>query len=201
MTSHNPNHPVETLTQSERIGILLEEYRVLYSLVSFRMGSLDRRVPIAWAGVATFLVSFSAADLPSRLALLVTLPPATLWFFGTTATHTKSFEDVIRRIDEIERLVNRLAGETLLAFQSQHPSQGVRVGGRTGTGTARAVCATCLSLLGIACYLVASTAALSCFLPYYAAYAGAAALELGRGLYMLGRYRYRRSAAWGNGFP
>jgi hypothetical protein len=138
------------LSTTERVGVLVEEYRVLYSLVTFRMTALDRRVVLAWAAVGAFLASYAALGDLARQGLLLALPLAVLWLNRTTVGHAKSFEDVLRRIDEIERMVNRAAGEELLAFQSRHPSRGRAVGGRTGEETVRTVYATSIVLLTVA---------------------------------------------------
>ncbi len=125
----------------------MEEFRVLYSLVTFRMASLDRRIAIAWAGLGAFVGSFLAANEVGKYVLLLSLPPALVWLLRTTVNHARSFEDVLRRIDEIERAVNGIADENLLAFQSRHPSRFLMVGGRTGMETVHAVYVTCLVLL------------------------------------------------------
>ncbi len=136
--------PIERI---ERIKVLFEEYQALYRLAEFRLSSLDRRALAAWAALTAFLTTFTALNSDAQAALLFGAPMALLWLLRTTINHARSFEDALRRLDEIERLVNRLAGDDLLAFQSRHPSRGGAVGGRTGTETVLTVLATSLVML------------------------------------------------------
>src|SRR5882724_10094282 len=153
---HDMNANAETPDHSQRaIDLLMEEYRVLYTLVTFRMTSLDRRVPIATAALATFLGSIAAVPPASQSIFLIGLPLAQVWLVRTTVNHARSFEDVLRRIDEIERRVNSLAGEELLVFQSRHPSSGKATGGRTGMETVWTVYTTALLMLAACVYLAA----------------------------------------------
>ena len=69
----------------------------------------------------------------------------------TTINHARSFEDLIRRIEQVEESINAIAGETLICFQSTHPSRGKAVGGRTGFETVTAV--------GLASALIGGTCA------------------------------------------
>jgi hypothetical protein len=137
----------------ELIDILFEEYNAMYRLAEFRLASLDRRALVAWAALTAFLTTFSALNHDAQLALLLGIPMALVWLLRTTINHARSFEDALRRLDEIERHVNRLAGADLLAFQSRHPSRGAAVGGRTGTETVLTVLATGLVMLGSCAFL------------------------------------------------
>lgn len=141
--------PSRALPRQQQIDILLEEYRALYGLVQYRIASLERRVPVA--GVAFTAVLGIANLLPDhvRFAFLVALPIVAVWFVHTTMNHVRSLEDLLRRIEAIERAVNKLAGKELLLFQSRHPSRGEFVGGRVGAGSANAVAYATLLLIGI----------------------------------------------------
>src|ERR1043165_4407131 len=119
----------------EKVEVLFQEYPALYRLAEFRLNSLDRRALAAWAALTAFLTTFTALNSDAQSALLLGAPMALLWLLRTTINHARSFEDALRRLDEIECTVNGLAGEELLAFQSRHPSRGGAVGGRTGTET------------------------------------------------------------------
>lgn len=172
------------------IDLLMEEYKVLYTLVTFRMTSLDRRVPIATAALATFLGSIAAVPPASQAIFLVGLPLAQVWLVRTTINHARSFEDVLRRIDEIERKVNELAREELLVFQSRHPSSGKAIGGRTGMETVWTVYTTAVLMLGACVYLALLSGEDKELLLGYAAGCGVIALYLTALLLFLRRYRY-----------
>lgn len=141
--------PSRALPRQQQINIMLEEYRALYGLVQYRVGSLERRVPVA--GVTFTAVLGVANLLPDhvRLVFLMALPIVAVWFMHTTMNHVRSLEDLLRRIEAIERAVNDLAERELMVFQSRHPSRGAFVGGRVGTGSANAVAYAMLLLIGI----------------------------------------------------
>ena len=138
------------LGQRDRAGVLLEEYRCLYGLVQFRMAALDRRVPLAGSTLALSLGGAFIAPLPVQVVVLVVLPFAVLWLVRTTINHARSFEDALRRIEQIEAHVNEIASEELLAFQSSHPSRQQTVGGRTGRESVFAACLVAATTL-VAC--------------------------------------------------
>lgn len=119
----------------------------MYGLVQFRMSSLDRRIPIAGAALTATLASTGAIPDEAMLIVFFGLPLALLWFFRTTINHARSFEDVLRRIEQIEHEINAVLGQPTLCFQSRHPSRGTRVGGRTGGETIGAVMVTVVTLL------------------------------------------------------
>lgn len=121
------------------ISIQLEEYRALYAIALFRMSSLERRVPLGVAAIIALLASILALTPSNQIAVLMMIPLGLVWHLATTINHARSFEDVLRRIDEIEREVNAIADQDLLLFQSSHPSRGKHVGGRTGHESVRAV--------------------------------------------------------------
>lgn len=176
-----------------QLRVLMHEYDALYGLASLRMASLDRRAPIAGAALTGFLAAAVLLPRPAQLALLVTLPVALLWFLRTTINHARSFEDVLRRIEEIERHANRLAGGELLVFQSRHPSRGKSVGGRTGRETIRSVFCICVVLLGLSGYLAAAQAQIEPrALMLYAAYLVAVLGHLLATVVRLRLYRYEK---------
>lgn len=183
-----PSH--DTDPNQRTINLLLEEYKVLYGLVTFRTTSLDRRVPIATAALASFLGSIAVVPPASQTIFLAGLPLAQVWLVRTTINHARSFEDVLRRIDEIERRVNELAGEEVLVFQSRHPSNGKAIGGRTGLETVWTVYTTALLMLGACVYLAALSSDTPNLIEGYASGCGAIALYLTFLLLRLGRYRY-----------
>lgn len=136
------------LTPREAIDVLLAEYEAMYRLAEFRMASLERRVPAAGATIVAFLGVLPLLPESSQWILLLVVPASLVWFVRTTINHARSFEDVLRRIERIEKWTNQLAGAELLGFQSKHPSRGTTVGGRTGVETVgAAMLASALVLL------------------------------------------------------
>ena len=184
----------DSVSLETRIQILLEEYRALYSLLTFRLTAMDRRLPAIGGTLAGILGSTTAMPDQARLSFLLGLPIALLWLFLSTVQHARSKEDHVRRIDEIERLVNRLAGEELLVFQSRHPNKARHPGGRTGFGSVFAVLTVCLIMLGYCWYSARFPPALLArsdvfaYLVYLAATAAVMLVAIAR----LSRYRYRR---------
>lgn len=192
--SSDDSRPNNSVSLETRIQILLEEYRVLYGLLTFRLTAMDRRLPAIGGTLAALLGSTTAMPDPTRLAFLLGLPVALLWLFLSTVQHARSKEDHVRRIDEIERLVNRLASEELLVFQSRHPNKARHAGGRTGFASVFAILSVCLIMLGACMYSVQIPRPLLTHekLATYAAYlAGCAALMLTATI-RLSRYSYRR---------
>lgn len=175
--------------RASTLPLLLEEYRQLYDLIRFRLEALDRRTPIAGATLVAGLVGASSVGLTAQLTLLAAIPLSLLWWLATTINHARSFEDALRRVEAIEREINRLAGRPVLIFQSSHPSRGKRVGGRTGEHAVQAVLAASAVLLG-GCLTIASE------LPMHAyaksGYASAIAVLAGLLLGMFARLRLYR---------
>ena len=132
------------------LGGLYEEYRVLYGLVVFRMTALDRRAPVTAGALIAAVSAVDVLPAASQPLVLFSLPVALIWFVRTTVNHARSFEDVLRRIEEIERDVNAAVGGRVMRFQSSHPSRGRQTGGRTGAVTVSAVIAMSLLLLATA---------------------------------------------------
>lgn len=181
-----------------RVDILMEEYRVLYTLITLRLTSLDRRVPLAGASLAAFLGSVTVLPRDAQLVFLFGLPVALVWFLRATVNHARSAEDLLRRIEEIEREINRLCGEELLAFQSRHPSRGRQVGGRTATESVKAVFCSCALVLAACMYLAWTTSGESIgHLQAYAGYVAGVAIYLVGCVLTLGRYRYRKQGYGG----
>lgn len=185
--------PQETLSESERIHVLTEEYRALYGLLSFRLAAVDRRLPVAAGTLGAVLGGFTALPADSKLVVLLAMPPALIWLLRTTTSHSRSKEDVLRRIDEIERQVNQIAGEELLAFQSRHPNRGKVVAGRSGSGIVFAVLAFCLTALASCAFLAGPLAGLSAqLLTAYWVFLLATGADIARSVLRLRRYRYHK---------
>jgi len=188
--THPKQKPI--LTRQDRIQILFEEYRSLYDLLRFRLEAMDQRLPLAGGALITALGTLSSMSPETKHVLLLTLPAAIVWLGRMTFAHARSKEDLKRRIDELERQINGIAGEELLAFQSRHPGAIGNVGGRTGTGTVWAVLTLCLTMLGACGYLFAATRSSRVAILSYSGYVAGLALHLVIQVPSLRRYEYRK---------
>jgi len=190
----NTQRPLTVVSTETRIHILLQEFHALYGLLTFRLTAMDRRLPAVAGTLGTMLGCTTAMPDPTRLAFLAGLPLALLWLVLTTVQHARSKEDHVRRIDEIERMVNRLTGEELLVFQSRHPNRARYPGGRTGFASVTAVLTVSLIMLAACVYSVQTPVALLTRDPFktYAAYVSTCALLMLLAVVRLGRYRYLR---------
>jgi len=184
----------DVVTLETRIHILLEEYRMLYSLLTFRLAAMERRLPAIGGLLVAVLGSTPAMPKESQLLLLAALPITLAWLFLATVQHALSKEDHVRRIDEIERLVNLLAGQELLVFQSRHPNTARFAGGRTGQASVLSTLIVCLTLL-LACLhsmRALRTLANANAVYLYELYLSGLALIMLIAAIRLGRYRYQR---------
>jgi hypothetical protein len=180
--------------QIDPVAVVLEEYRAAYGLLVFRLDALDQRVPVVGATL-TGALGFAAGGEPmTRNMVLLGLPLVILWFVRTTVTHVRSVEDLLRRIDQIERTINRRADQALLQFQSSHPSKGT-VGGRTASETVEAVLAASALLLGGCLYVGWNALQGQPWLALYAIYVAAIAGVLLVARHRLTRYRYQPRTA------
>ena|GEM_PF-5431898 len=64
------------LTDRDRIGILVEEYRALGSPLLFRLTAMDRRLPMAGGTLGVLLGSVTVMPPETRLIFLIGLPTA-----------------------------------------------------------------------------------------------------------------------------
>ncbi|NOT01213.1 MAG: hypothetical protein HOP29_11360 [Phycisphaerales bacterium] len=183
----------QPLTDRDRIDLLLEEYRSLYSLLLFRLNAMEQRIPFASSTLATLLGGLPLLPIEVRTAALVAIPFALVWLLLTTLNHGRSKEDVLRRVDEIERLINRLAGEDLLVFQSQHRSRTDAVGGRTAMGTNMVILTYCLLMLLGCDYLFREQTTMVDASAVYSGYVGFVATVLIAAVWRFRVYRYQKS--------
>lgn len=173
------------------IDVLLAEYNEMYRLVEFRLAALDRRVPMLGAALFTFVGSIPFLPQISQMLVLFAVPFSCVWFVRTTLNHARSFEDVIRRIEQIERAISDRLGVPLLGFQSSHPSRGTHVGGRTSSVTAEAALVASALLLGSCLTISLSVVDLSSdWTVAYACLVSAISLHLGAAVHRWSRYRY-----------
>lgn len=118
------------------------------------MGSLDRRVPVAGASLLALVGGIPALPPETSPILFAAIPASFVWLVRTTINHARSFEDLIRRIETLETMLNEVAGQQLIGFQSTHPSRGKSVGGRTGAETVAAVVFAAMIALAACAYLL-----------------------------------------------
>lgn len=182
------------IDDAKRIDILLAEYAALYELVTYRMTAMDRRLPVVSGTLAALLGSLTIMPDEFRLVFLLGLPAALAALMLTTSSHGMSKEDHLRRIDEIERHVNAIAGEDLLLFQSCHPKKtSAGTHDRTASGTVSAIVTACGIMLAACSFIFHLTVAPSLeFRVAYHAYVAGTALYLVRLLLLFRSYRYRR---------
>lgn len=193
MTEISADQTQVGLTRADKFNILFEEFRALYGLAEFRLGSLERRAILAWAALGVFLSAFEAMNTDAQRTFLLAVPMAVLWLVRTTINHARSFEDAIRRVGEIECEINRIAGHDLLAFQSRHPSRGTTVGGRTGRESVLAVLITAAAMILTSGYLFAQHSGSDRFTAYlFFAYLAMIAVGCAHAVCTLRAYRYRK---------
>lgn len=182
------------LNAADRIGVMFEEYRALYGLLSFRLAAVDQQLPVVAGALMAVVSSIDALPANPQLAVLLAVPVTICWWMRTTVAHARSKEDVLRRIDEIERLVNQLAGEELLAFQSRHPNRRRAVGGRTGVSAVSSVFALSLAgLLGCLAAVIQRATVPPHLMAAYLAYIGLGAADLVHVLIRLRHYGYAKA--------
>lgn len=177
-----------------RIQILTEEYRALYALLTFRLGAIDQRLPLAAGALTALLITTPSLPQFQQVLFLWIAPASCVWLHRVVLLHVQSKEDVLRRIAEIEHQINRLASIELIVFQSHHPNQGRVVGGRSGFGSVLAIMINCLLVVAVASTLMAYEFRSNLLVVgAYAFYAFTVSLALIRSTRQLSEYRYRRS--------
>ena len=177
-----------------QIDILLVEYRSLNKLLLFRLAAMDRRLPVSVGFFALTAATVLAIPQDLRIAILLVTPLGVFWFVRTTAQHARAKEDHLRRIDEIERMVNSLVGIDLLVFQSRHPNRRTSTSGRTGQVTVTATSCSGLFMLFFCVVLFLREVS---FFPVvlYLAYVAGVAFDVAYCSWRLLRYRYQKDPA------
>jgi len=180
------------LSNAERVRVLLEEFRALYGLLSFRLAAVERSLPLTGGTLAAILSGSVTLAPEFQRVVLLAMPAAMLWLLRITCGQARAKEDVLRRIDEIERLVNQIAGEELLAFQSRHPSRRRVVSGRSGVSTVFGVLSFCLIGVTTCAWLGLPLWPQGQMQAAYGLYIAAVAVDLVSSVWRLGRYSYRK---------
>lgn len=118
-----------SLSDKERASIVIEEYKALYSLLTFRFTAIERRVAFSAIIISSILGLLPKMELESKIIFLVGVPIAIVYLIRSTILHIRSLEDYFRKIEEAELRINEICSEQLMQFQSGHPSRGTP-GGR-----------------------------------------------------------------------
>jgi len=182
------------LTEVQQIDILLQEYGVLYALLQWRLTAADRRLFVSGGLLAGILTAIHSLDARTAQLLLWGLPVLLWVIFSAMLGHARSKEDLLRRIDEIERRVNLLAHAELLAFQSRRPDTGRAVGGRTGATAISGTLALYIALLLCAVvFLWPAGAANSAEFVGFGIWVAFWSVWMMRGALSLQHYRYERT--------
>lgn len=177
--------------EDAQLRVVFEEYRALYTLLVFRLGTMEQRLPIIAAILSATLGGTSALPPQVQSLIFIALPPALIWFLRTTVGHARSKHDIKTRIDEIERHVNRVMGAELLAFQSRHPSRGRVTAGRSGRELVLSVYFAALALLAGCVALYSGMWPRFIAVELYILYAALCGIWMSHDLLQLGRYRPR----------
>ncbi len=185
--------PAAAMSETDRVRVLLEEYKALYGLLSFRLAAVERSVPVAGGTLAAILSGSGSLPSETQRVVLLAMPAALLWLMRTTCAHARSKEDVVRRVAELEGAVNHIAGEELLAFQSRHPNRGQRVSGRSGGTTVFGVLSFCLTAVTACAWMAIPLWPGWVVRAAYCGYAIAVATDAVATVWHLGRYVYRKS--------
>lgn len=175
------------------VEILLAEYRALNGLLNFRMQALDRRTPVVTGLLAVLLGTLKAMEPPIARALLGGIPIGLFALTMTTVNHARSQEDLLRRIEEIERRLNRTVRLELIGFQSSHPSRHRKVGGRTGTVTVQTIVLISVVTLVMSAYVFGTLCADRFAQTTYNAYSALSAIAIVTVAARLQHYKYRNT--------
>jgi len=175
------------------LQVLLEEYRAMNALLLFRLLAIDRRLPLAGSLLTGSLAAIPTLPPMAASVILWAVPAGAVWLVANAVAHARSKEDHLHRIAELEELVNRIAGQPLMQFQSRHPSRGRFVAGRSGQSSLVGVAAAATAWLVGATYMAGESVELApaarCG---FAAYVLAAGLMLVFLLHRLHRYQGQR---------
>jgi len=144
-----------SITEQDKLNILITEYNSLYSLYTFRIQAIEKRLPMAAVILSAFLGVLTTLPSDVRIVFYIGIPISLIYVLRTASIHVRSFEDSLRRIDEIENQINNLVGENLIRFQSNHPSKVKTVGGRTSRELILSIMAMTVLVIFACIYLYA----------------------------------------------
>jgi hypothetical protein len=163
------------------------------ALLHFRLLAIDRRLPLAGSLLTGSLAAVPTLPSAAASVILWAVPAGAVWLLANAVAHARSKEDHLHRIAELEEMVNRLAGQPLMQFQSRHPSRGRFVAGRSGQSSLAGVAAAATAWLVGATYMAGESATLMPAARYgFAAYVISAGVMQVLVLHRLMRYRSQR---------
>ncbi len=186
--------PSQATTSCNQLALeaMLVEYEAVYRLAEFRLGALDRRIPLIGGVLTGFLSAIPMLPGVSQVLGLLAIPVSLIWLVRTTVTHAQSFEDAIRAIEVIEMRINDELGDQILSFQSTHPSRGRSVGGRTGSETVSALVIFSCLLLGMSLWMgTGIKAEFRWFNSAYSVFVACISVALIRPVWRWRKYRYQ----------
>lgn len=137
----------------DKLTVLLSAHQTFYELYQIRLNAVEKRLPIGAIIVSALFGSLTVVSKDIQVLYLCGIPIALIYLTKTTITHLESFEDLLRRIEEIEKKINNIVGEKLLMFQSEHPSRGWTVAGRFGRDSINSVSILSIMVL-VACVYI-----------------------------------------------
>ena len=175
------------------LQVLLEEYRAMNALLLFRLLAIDRRLPLAGSLLTGSLAAIPTLPPMAASVILWAVPAGAVWLVANAVAHARSKEDHLHRIAELEELVNRIAGQPLMQFQSRHPSRGRFVAGRSGQSSIIGIAGASSAWLIGTIYMAAEALPPSEAVRYtFGGFVVAAAVAQAWELYRLTVYRPRR---------
>lgn len=157
------------LAEKDRASIIIEEYKALYSLLTFRFTAIERRVAFSAVIISSILGLLPKMEIESKIIFLVGVPVAIIYLIRSTIFHIRSLEDYFRKIEEAECRVNEICSEQLMQFQSGHPSRGIP-GGRASQELLHFILLMGVGILGACSYLMWQAISLNISLYAYCIY-------------------------------
>lgn len=141
-----------SLTEKDRASIVIEEYKAMYSLLTFRFTAIERRVAFSAIIISSILGLLPKMEMESKFIFLIGVPIAIIYLIRSTILHIRSLEDYFRKIEEAESRINKICSESLMQFQSGHPSRSTP-GGRASQELLHFVLLMGIGILGACSYL------------------------------------------------
>ncbi len=178
------------LTDKDRASIVIEEYKAMYSLLTFRFTAIERRVAFSAIIISSILGLLPKMELESKSIFLIGAPIAIIYLIRSTILHIRSLEDYFRKIEEAESRINEICSESLMQFQSGHPSRKTP-GGRASQELLHFVLLMGIGILGACSYLFWNYFCLSTFTYAYWTYTTVVGLYCIFARFLFLKYAYK----------